>query len=81
MSVAKLDELIQRLQNNSFYTKLLHILSSQLECILWKGSPDLNKFFTSIQEEDLLAENELKELQGTFLMQYVSTAYQLVRLY
>ncbi|RAL06642.1 uncharacterized protein BO97DRAFT_309607, partial [Aspergillus homomorphus CBS 101889] len=70
MDTTKLDHLIRDAKSNSCYMKLLYILSSQLECLLWNGSPDLDKFYTELQEEELLAENELEELQGTFPMQH-----------
>ncbi|KAH8431011.1 uncharacterized protein LDX57_008672 [Aspergillus melleus] len=70
MDASKLDCLIQDVKNNTYYMKLLHILSSQLELLLWKGFPDLDKFYTDLQEEDLLADNELEELQSTFFMQH-----------
>ncbi|KAH8431693.1 uncharacterized protein LDX57_009347 [Aspergillus melleus] len=81
MDTKKLDHLIRDAKSNSCYMKLLYILSSQLECLLWNGSPDLDKFYTELQEEELLAENELEELQGTFSMQHVSAAYQFVSLH
>lgn len=68
----KLDDMVRDVKSNRFHARLLQILSSQLEPLVSKGSPDLGKFYADLQQEELLAKHELEELQQTFPMQQVN---------
>ncbi|KAB8213218.1 hypothetical protein BDV33DRAFT_210420 [Aspergillus novoparasiticus] len=68
-SMEQLDTLVQSIQSDTRYMKLLRILAPQLEHLVKNGLPDLHVFYKDLKKAKLLSENELSELEGRFALE------------
>ncbi|KAE8396945.1 hypothetical protein BDV37DRAFT_289843 [Aspergillus pseudonomiae] len=67
--IDQLDTLVKDIIADTRYTKLLQILSPQVEQLVKNGSPDLHIFYEDLKNAELLSENELRELEECFALE------------
>lgn len=65
--------LIQQIKTDSKRVRLLQILGQQIEDLVNKGQPDLHSLYESLEDENLVSEEEMGELRNTFALEAVST--------
>jgi hypothetical protein len=70
--VEQLDLMISDVQADPKRMRLLHILGRQLELMINEGRPDLHSLYDSLKKENLVSDEEFRELRLTFALDVVS---------
>ena len=67
----QLDLMIGDVQTDPKRMRLLHILGRQLELMINEGCPALHSLYDSLKKENLVSDEEFRELRLTFALRLI----------